>query len=297
MIYLNDPRSYSYHPDYIQINDLNEVIAPLPRLSNLEKNKWVSLPHLLDSSFDRTYTSIHDFSFLLKCYLLDPINHDKELVISKYKETFVPRGFKVLGYGAHSVVLHSDEFFSSHIFKFSKLDLSVENKIKEILGIPIYYPNLAVPNKYFTSSPLYRKGTLKAYIQNNPNLTNLELLEKFYQICLDVRNIHNHHIILRDIKPDNILLDEFDKPHYADFDVSVFDTDKAYDFTGTEFYMAPEVDQNLSKSKYVGYGVKSDILSLGCVLNYMFNHNYPYSIYTPLIPKKVIYLIDFMRNL
>jgi serine/threonine protein kinase len=73
------------------------------------------------------------------------------------------------------------------------------------------------------------------------------------------------HIIHRDVKPANILVDL--SPHIAsakltDFDVSLVVSDRSaqfYDMVGTRGYMAPEV---INKD---GYGSLVDVYSAGCV--------------------------------
>merc|ERR1711934_438558 len=77
-----------------------------------------------------------------------------------------------------------------------------------------------------------------------------------------------------DIKPENILLDSEDNVQLCDFGGS-FNwkrNDMNYNLSGTEFYMAPEVDFH----EYGYSSIQADIWSLGIVLYFMLTGDFPY---------------------
>ncbi|KAI9246949.1 kinase-like domain-containing protein [Phascolomyces articulosus] len=86
---------------------------------------------------------------------------------------------------------------------------------------------------------------------------------QFYaaEVAISLRHLHNNKVIHRDIKPDNILLNEHGHAHLTDFNIAVQFTDSKplTSIAGSMAYMAPEV---LAKR---GYGVSVDWWSLGVV--------------------------------
>ncbi|XP_064393526.1 serine/threonine-protein kinase Nek11-like [Halichondria panicea] len=88
------------------------------------------------------------------------------------------------------------------------------------------------------------------------------IIDWFIQLTTAIKYIHDRRVLHRDLKARNIFLKN-NLIKLGDFGISrilMGTSDLATTFTGTPYYMSPEV------LKHDGYNVKSDIWSLGCVL-------------------------------
>ena len=78
----------------------------------------------------------------------------------------------------------------------------------------------------------------------------------------------------RDIKPDNILIDENDRVKYTDFGLSIFTdegTNVVNNAAGSSLFFGPEVTYGKA------YNPKAaDIWALGVTLYFMFFRKYPF---------------------
>ena len=83
----------------------------------------------------------------------------------------------------------------------------------------------------------------------------------FYRIAKSIKDIHDNETCHRDIKLDNILLDDNYHPKLSDFGHAAKSGTFMNDFAGTPGYMAPEI---IEGKAYDGY--KVDIYSLGVTL-------------------------------
>ena len=101
------------------------------------------------------------------------------------------------------------------------------------------------------------------------------------QILLAVQYLHQHGLVHRDLKSDNILLDATSNCKICDFgSVAKIKNGgntvagELNDIVGTIFYLAPEVIQRQNKG---GYGRRADIWSLGCIVHDMLTGMRPYA--------------------
>jgi serine/threonine protein kinase len=113
------------------------------------------------------------------------------------------------------------------------------------------------------------KGTLFDYfiLPNESSLEEKYAKILFKKILLGFQAMHNSKICHRDIKLENILLDEKFNPKICDFGfvVPVSEERKLKGRCGTRGYTAPEVLKD--KKEFEGYdGIKADIFSLGITL-------------------------------
>ena len=131
-------------------------------------------------------------------------------------------------------------------------------------------------NKFETKQYVIYEYVSKKTINEYLILPNSNILEEKYAkilfkyILKGIQAMHNAGICHRDIKLENILLDDFFKPKICDlgFCIECKNEKIAHDLgCGTYEYCAPEI---LRKKDYKPYdGMKADIFSLGITLLYM----------------------------
>jgi serine/threonine protein kinase len=101
----------------------------------------------------------------------------------------------------------------------------------------------------------------------NGDFTNLESINNpklfFAEVVLAFEYLHNKGVIYRDLKPDNILLDEFGHIKLCDFNLAksgMTRTKRANSFCGSPLYFSPEM-VNIKGATY-----KCDIYGIGLLM-------------------------------
>jgi len=82
-----------------------------------------------------------------------------------------------------------------------------------------------------------------------------------------LQELHESGLVLRDIKPPNILLDAYDQPVFADFGIAVIlqtSVHRGTSIAGTWNYMAPEAFEPQAFAE--GIGRHTDVWALACVI-------------------------------
>lgn len=197
---------------------------------------------------------------------------------------------KQIGRGAYSTVrlaLHKPGNTQVAFKTYERIKILDQKRRKSIIREIHLLKNLQHQNivkfidKIDTSKNLiivmeYIKGkTLHTYLRGKPGkaLDENEIKTIFKQIVSAVAHCHNHNISHRDLKLDNILLNENHEIKLIDFGFSTClpANKKMKIFCGTPNYMAPEI---VARKEFTG--PPADIWALGVILYYLLIGSYPF---------------------
>ncbi|XP_036380113.1 serine/threonine-protein kinase 32A [Megalops cyprinoides] len=120
-------------------------------------------------------------------------------------------------------------------------------------------------------------GDLRYHLQQNVHFSESTVKLYICEIALALHYLRGKCIIHRDIKPDNILLDEHGHAHLTDFNIAavVKEDLKATSIAGTKPYMAPELFQPF-EGTHPGYSFAVDWWSLGITAYELLRGQRPY---------------------
>ena len=127
--------------------------------------------------------------------------------------------------------------------------------------------------------------TLTQYIRSDLGASVETIVRLFAKICRAMQYAHQKGIIHRDIKPDNILIDQHGEPRILDFGLakptSLSDDGEQPrtltmqgDFLGTLAYASPEQ----ASGNQNAIDIRTDVYSLGVVLYELLTAHFPYPI-------------------
>ena len=119
-------------------------------------------------------------------------------------------------------------------------------------------------------------GSLTSHVRKFVRLSEPVIRMYTQQVLVGLAYLHDRHIIHRDIKGENILIDSAGVAKLADFgcskalaDIANKSREGCDTLIGSPYWMAPEVIKNQA------YGTKADIWSVGCTVVEMLNGGSP----------------------
>ena len=150
------------------------------------------------------------------------------------------------------------------------------------LSLDLRHPNIIPTIKYGNKDGIsylavkYVKGyTVEQYVEDHGNYSELEALKIMHNISSALKYAwENHHILHRDIKPGNIMIENETKQAYL-FDLGIAlnikeTMSKDKDVEGSPYYISPEQARNVPLT------FASDMYSLGITLYQMLTGEVPF---------------------
>lgn len=187
---------------------------------------------------------------------------------------------KTIGRGSFGVVMSvQDE--KGNIFVVKQLDIScmnnkekmnIVNEIKTLIEVSVHPFIVRYREAFLEDNLLYlamdycSKGDLSKYIkkykEKNARIPESTIKRWILQIITGLKFMHDKNLIHRDLKCNNIFLDEYERAKIGDFGLAKIleQSEDANTLCGTIGYMAPEVCKNMP------YSFPADIWSLGVIL-------------------------------
>jgi len=129
--------------------------------------------------------------------------------------------------------------------------------------LTVYETGQEGPYHYIVMESVRNSLTLETALESTP-LSLKSIVQIVIKIARALQYAHTRHIIHRDVKPTNVLIDEFGEPLLSDFGVAALvdwpSCTITGALTGTPLYMSPE------QARTEPVGPSSDVYSLGVVL-------------------------------
>ncbi|XP_043267799.1 serine/threonine-protein kinase 32B [Venturia canescens] len=150
----------------------------------------------------------------------------------------------------------------------------------------------------FMVSDLLLGGDLRYHIQQQVIFTEESIALYVAEIALALDYLQSHRILHRDIKPDNILLDEEGHAHVTDFNIAtVLEGEHlATSMSGTKPYIAPEIYMcSCDEFNVQGYGYPVDWWSLGILAWETLAGSRPYSLHAATTHREALSIIQVKR--
>ena len=261
----------------------NKIINNLSKFTKIENpNKYTTTTTIYKKDINEMKL-FFDFK-----YLIDEIKGEVE---TRYDI------IKIIGEGGFGKVYYAKNKFSNTEVSIKTINksknenllfdnLSIKNEIDvlkslshpNIMKIYEFYSN---EESYFLVNEYIKYGELSKRIKQT--FSELQISVIIFQILKGLSYIHSHNIIHRDIKLENIMINDIEnilingkiEQFYwikiIDFGIAKFTSSnkKEKGMTGTLYYMAPEVIKQ-------NYNYKCDIWSVGIILYILLTGKYPF---------------------
>ncbi|CAE7596734.1 mrkA [Symbiodinium microadriaticum] len=197
---------------------------------------------------------------------------------------------KQIGQGAYATVafgLHKETSKKVAIKIYEKYKLLDPQRRKSVrceirLMERLRHPNIVefhealdTPKQIYLIMDFVSGGSLHHFLKKRPNRRTDDPLAKrlFFQVCQGIKYLHDRHIVHRDVKLENLLLDEQGAVKIIDFGFSTIvpPGKKLKVFCGTPSYMAPEI---VARKEYTGFC--ADIWAMGVLLYALLCGSFPF---------------------
>lgn len=202
--------------------------------------------------------------------ILEKVGVGGMAVVYKAKDIYLKRivAIKVL----KEQYLEDKEFIKKFVIEAQSVANLNNQNIVKIYDVGQHIENGKIYN-YIVMEYIHGK-TLNELIKEKGRLNSNSVVYVSKQIANALDCAHKHHIIHRDIKPHNIIIDENLNVKVTDFGIARITTSTTITYTssilGTVHYISPEQ----AKGKFIDE--KSDIYSLGVVMYEMITGKVPF---------------------
>jgi serine/threonine protein kinase len=186
-------------------------------------------------------------------------------------------------YLAHDIILNRDVAIKVLRYDTENEEENMKRFQREALSATsLMHPNIVSiydvgedQNMHYIVMEYVKGKTLKQYIKEFAPLSPARAVQIMKQLTSAIAHAHENQIIHRDIKPQNILMDEEGHVKVTDFGIATSLAATSYTKTnsviGTVHYLSPEQARGGIATK------KSDIYSLGIVLYELLTGELPFS--------------------
>ena len=201
------------------------------------------------------------------------------------KNILLRRGYELMekigqGGSANCYRIFSKKYQKTFVLKLSQQQKTYNEELKAYKSL--FHPNIIlcfdafVENSYFflILEDCTEHGTLDDIIKNSGQLSTKTVIQYSKQIAAGLQFMHSHNLAHLDIKPSNILIDQYGRLKICDFGIAYNCTgkEKCTQFLGTRIFMSPEM---LRKKPFDP--MKADVWAFGVTLYYMICGKCPWN--------------------